>query len=99
MKSRKPEKNQAETPGGISVREAGARGGRATLENQGVDFFRRIGAKGGKRTKEFYADLLKEFGKRGGRPRRPMLGQNLGEDLAEEKGGCGRPTRSSPVQL
>jgi len=83
----------------LTVAEAGRRGGRATLENQGVDFFRRIGAKGGKRTKELYADLLKEFGKRGGRPRRPMLGQNLGEDLAEEKGGRGRPTRSSPVQL
>lgn len=78
MKSRKPEKNQAETPGGISVREAGARGGRATLENRGTDFFKRIGARGGRQTARLYHDLLKEFGKRGGRPKRPPL-ESAGE--------------------
>ncbi|GAI23841.1 unnamed protein product, partial [marine sediment metagenome] len=41
----------AKVSGGISVREAGARGGRSTLEHQGVEFFREIGKKGGQRTK------------------------------------------------
>lgn len=63
----------------ISVREAGRRGGRATVESQETDFFKRIGRKGGKRTAELYADLLKEFGRRGGRPRRPPLHEHVGE--------------------
>jgi general stress protein YciG len=78
MKTRKPE-NQVEVSGQVTVQEAGARGGRATRENKGVDFFKRIGAKGGRRTAELYADLLKEFGKRGGRPRRPTLDESMGE--------------------
>jgi len=63
----------------ITVRQAGARGGRATLQNQGADFFKRIGKKGGKRTAELYRELLSEFGKKGGRPRRPALNESLGE--------------------
>lgn len=62
----------------ITTAEAGRRGGRATLESQGIDFFKRIGAKGGRRTAELYADLLREFGKRGGRPKRPDL-EDAGE--------------------
>jgi len=63
---------------GITVAEAGRRGGRATLENQGVDFFRKIGRKGGQRTAKLYSDLLKDFGRRGGRPRRPTLNETVG---------------------
>lgn len=66
--------------GEATVRQAGARGGRATLESQGVDFFKRIGRKGGKRTAQLYAGLLSEFGKRGGRPRRPTLDESMGEE-------------------
>lgn len=62
----------------ITVAEAGRRGGRATFENQGAAFFRRIGRKGGRRTKELYADRLKQFGKKGGRPRRPALDESIG---------------------
>jgi len=83
MRREKPSNSEAEiieTPEGISVKEAGRRGGRATVKNQGVDFFRRIGRKGGERTKELYADLLREFGKKGGRPRRPTLGESVGEE-------------------
>lgn len=65
--------NQIEASPRITVREAGARGGRATLESQGIGFFKKIGKKGGQRTAELYADLLKEFAKRGGRPKRPAL--------------------------
>ena len=63
----------------ISVAEAGRRGGHATLENQGTEFFRRIGKRGGQRTKELYGELLSEFGKKGGRPRRPTLDGSAGE--------------------
>lgn len=63
---------------GITVKEAGQRGGRATFENQGADFFRKIGRRGGRRTVELYGELLKEFGKRGGRPRRPALNESVG---------------------
>lgn len=63
----------------ITVAEAGRRGGRATLENQGADFFRRIGRKGGQRTAQLYRNLLSEFGRRGGRPRRPALNESVGE--------------------
>lgn len=62
----------------ISVKEAGRRGGRATLENKGTDFFKKIGKKGGERTKELYGELLSEFGKKGGRPRRPNLSESVG---------------------
>lgn len=93
------EKELAEAPGGISVREAGARGGHATLESQGVDFFKRIGRRGGQRTAELYAELLKDFGKCGGRPRRPTLDENLGEERLKKEGGRGRPRRPSPAQL
>ncbi len=79
MKTRKTDENQDEVSE-ITVRESGARGGRATLENHGVEFFRRIGGKGGQRTAELYGDLLKVFGKRGGRPRMPTLSKSVREE-------------------
>jgi len=63
----------------ITVAEAGRRGGKSTLERRGTAFFREIGAKGGKRQKELYSDLLSEFGRRGGRPRHPSLNKPEGE--------------------
>lgn len=69
-----------------SVAEAGRRGGRKTLERHGHEHFRAIGKKGGERTKELYAELLREFGSRGGRPRRPALDEFMGEG-AHRKGG------------
>lgn len=69
-----------------SVAEAGRRGGRKTLQLHGREHFRLIGKKGGERTRELYADLLKEFGKRGGRPQRPDLDEIMGEEIPK-KGG------------
>ena len=63
----------------VSVSEAGRKGGQSTLRNRGSDHFREIGRKGGKRTAELYRDLLSEFGKRGGRPRRPSLNEAMEE--------------------
>lgn len=77
-----PEIKKAVMPaskGQITVAEAGRRGGQSTLEHRGTEFYREIGRKGGKRTAELYGDLLKDFGRRGGRPRRPVLGKNMGE--------------------
>jgi len=65
--------------GRVTVAEAGSRGGRTTLQNRGTAFFKRIGRKGGKRTAELYGSLLREFGRQGGRPKRPTLGRNMGE--------------------
>jgi len=70
----------------LSVAEAGRRGGCKTLERYGRDHFRAIGRKGGERTKELYAELLREFGSRGGRPQRPDLDEAMGEEIPT-KGG------------
>lgn len=70
----------------VSVAEAGRRGGRKTLEKYGREHFSAIGKKGGERTRQLYGDLLKEFGKRGGRPQRPDLGEVSGEGVPR-KGG------------
>jgi general stress protein YciG len=67
-------------PARITVAEAGRRGGQSTLKNQGVEFFQKIGKKGGKRTAQLYRELLAEFGKRGGRPRRPALDDVMREE-------------------
>jgi hypothetical protein len=64
---------------GMTVQEAGRRGGKATLQNQGSEHFKKIGRKGGKRTARLYRDLLSEFGKRGGRPRRLTLKEYMEE--------------------
>jgi general stress protein YciG len=67
----------------ISVKMAGKRGGTTTRDRYGSDFYRRIGKMGGERTRELYAELLKEFGKRGGRPRRPTLDEYMGEEAGK----------------
>jgi general stress protein YciG len=72
--------NCIERLGEISVKEAGRRGGCITLQNHGVEFYRKIGRKGGQRTAELYADLLREFGKKGGRPRCSDLNKYAGEE-------------------
>jgi general stress protein YciG len=67
----------------ISVKEAGRRGGRTTRDRYGSDFYRRIGKMGGERTRELYGELLKEFGKKGGRPRRPTLDEYMREEAGK----------------
>ena len=69
----------AENEEAMSVRDAGRKGGESTLKRWGVGFFRDIGRRGGRRTAQLYGNILNEFGKRGGRPRRPDLGDNPGE--------------------
>jgi len=76
--------DETQASGEVSVREAGARGGRATSARLGSDHFRQIGRKGGQRTTELYRDMLREWGRRGGRPRRPSL-YSMGEGHREQK--------------
>ena len=95
MKAKKPE-NQVEVPSQITVREAGRRGGIATRDRRGVEFLREIAKKGGEVTKTRYGHLFSEFGKRGGRPRRPSLNENPGGGHSAMKEESGRPECSSP---
>lgn len=101
MKTEKPE-NEVEASDQITCREAGRRGGTATRDRfAGTDFYQRIGAKGGKRQKELYSDLLAEYGRLGGRPRRPSLNEHVGEgDHHKKEEIYGRPGDSlSPPEL
>ncbi len=89
MERKKPNNSEAglaKVSDAITVREAGARGGQSTFARRGAAFFREIGAKGGKRQKELYSDLLSEFGKLGGRPKRPNVEDSAGEGLPEKRG-------------
>ena len=62
----------------ISVTEAGRKGGTTTRDRHGAKFYEQIGRRGGESTKKKYAHLLSEFGKKGGRPRRPTLDESMG---------------------
>lgn len=84
MKSRKPE-NQVEVSSQLTVAEAGRRGGTTTRDRHGVEFLREIAKRGGEVTKMRYRHLFSEYGKRGGRPRRPSL-EDSGKGLPEKKG-------------
>jgi len=54
---------------GITVREAGKRGGEAVKAKYGSDYYKQIGKLGGDRTKAKYGDdFYSEIGKKGGRP-------------------------------
>lgn len=69
----------------ITVAEAGRRGGIMTRDRHGVEFLRKIAQKGGRATATRYHDLLSEFGKRGGRPRRPALDERMGEETSKRR--------------
>ena len=83
MESRMSEDSEGVTQ--LTVKQAGARGGNRTLERHGREFFQTIGRKGGKRTAKLYRELLSDFGKRGGRPRRPALDEYMEEEAGKKK--------------
>ncbi|GBD10764.1 hypothetical protein HRbin23_00410 [bacterium HR23] len=68
--------------GEMTVREAGRRGGLALVQKYGRTYLSLIGRKGGKATARKYKDLLREWGKRGGRPRKGRLEETMGEGQA-----------------
>ena len=65
--------------GGITVREAGRRGGLACLRNRGRGFFVRIGKKGQSEMRRKYPGMAAEWGRKGGRPKKPDLAEIMGE--------------------
>jgi general stress protein YciG len=53
---------------GMSVREAGRKGGKTTRDRYGTDFFQEIGAKGGRAVSDRYpSEHFREIGRKGGR--------------------------------
>ena len=54
--------------GGMSVREAGRKGGKTTRARYGPEFFQEIGQKGGRAVSERYSnEHFREIGRKGGR--------------------------------
>ena len=73
---------------GISVNEAGRKGGLAVLRKRGRTFFVEIGSKGQAATRQKYPGMAREWGKLGGRPKKPGIDE-MGEAVGvkPQKGG------------
>jgi len=57
----------------ITVQEAGRMGGMAVLSTRGREHFVAIGKKGQEALRELYPNMAKEWGKKGGRPKKNNL--------------------------
>jgi len=66
--------------GGISVSEAGRRGGLAVLKTRGRRFFAEIGQKGQRVMRVRYPNMASQWGKLGGRPKKPKLEEVMGNE-------------------
>jgi len=76
---------------GMSVREAGQKGGQTVKKKYGPEFYEQIGRKGGLATKqahghEFYEQIGKKGGKKGGEATRDRYGPDFYEKIGQ-KGG------------
>ena len=85
--TKQPKKPQ----GGMSVREAGRKGGQTVKERYGSEFYENIGRKGGEATRsthghEFYESIGKLGGKKGGESTRARYGPKFYETIGQ-KGG------------
>lgn len=67
-----------ENKGELTVRQAGRLGGLAVLKKHGRQFYVEIGKKGQQTTRARYLDMAREWGKLGGRPRKPTIDE-MGE--------------------
>jgi|SRR5579883_498895 len=77
--------------GGMTVREAGQKGGQTVKKKYGPEFYEEIGRKGGQATKNahghaFYEQIGKKGGKKGGEATRDRYGPNFYEQIGQ-KGG------------
>jgi general stress protein YciG len=77
--------------GGMTVREAGQKGGETVKKKYGPEFYEQIGRKGGQATKQahghaFYEQIGKKGGKKGGEATRDRYGPNFYEQIGQ-KGG------------
>jgi general stress protein YciG len=57
----------------ITVQEAGRKGGLTVLAERGREYFVEIGKKGQKSLRELYPAMAKEWGKKGGIPKKLKL--------------------------
>lgn len=100
MKTEKPE-SKVEASDQITIQEAarqlGQRGGATTRDRHGIEFYRQIGARGGETTKRRWGHLFSQFGKKGGRPRRPVLEGGMGEGVLAKKEAMVGPRDSPPA--
>src|SRR5271168_5174937 len=76
---------------GMTVREAGQKGGETVKQKYGPEFYEQIGRKGGLATKlahghEFYEQIGKKGGKKGGEATRDRYGPDFYERIGQ-KGG------------
>lgn len=73
----------------ISVKEAGRRGGLTILGTRGRVYLAELGRKGQRAMRLKYAGMASEWGKLGGRPKKPKL-CDMGEEANNSrKGGMG----------
>ncbi len=63
----------------VTVNEAGKKGGLMVLRKHGRGFFVEIGKRGQATMRGRYPGMAKEWGRRGGRPRKPTLAEIMGE--------------------
>lgn len=63
-----------------SVNEAGRKGGLTVLQKRGRSFYVDIGRKGQLVLRQKYPNMASQWGKLGGRPRKPNLSQLAGEN-------------------
>jgi hypothetical protein len=62
----------------MDVAEAGRKGGLTVLKKFGREFYIRIGQKGQKAMRQKYPNKAREWGRLGGRPKKPKL-NDMGE--------------------
>ena len=63
---------------GITVNDAGRKGGLAVSRTRGRQFFAEIGRKGQQAMRAQYPDMAQKWGKLGGRPKKPKLEEVMG---------------------
>ena len=76
---------EQEKKGGMTVREAGHKGGEKTAETHGKEFYEQIGHKGGESTakshgKEFYEQIGHKGGEKGGRRVKELIEKGRGTE-------------------
>lgn len=86
-----PDTSKPKGGAGLSVREAGQKGGETVKRKYGPEFYEQIGRKGGLATKlahghTFYEQIGKKGGKKGGEATRDRYGPDFYERIGQ-KGG------------
>ncbi len=79
------DRNEPPSEGGMSVRDAGRKGGKTTRARYGTEFFQEIGAKGGRTVSERYSnEHFREIGRKGGKRVAELIARAKQLDEASE---------------